>query len=62
MKGSDLMQQIISDEEQTWESILYDRSYGPFPYKIFKDFDESFIHGLPYLSDDFIQKILIERT
>ena len=55
------MQQITFGKEQTWESILYDRSYDSFPYKIFKDFDESFIQGLPYLSDDFIQKILSER-
>lgn len=60
MKGSDLMQQIISDEEQTWENILYDMSDGAFPETIFRDFDKSFIQGLPHLSDDFIRKILSE--
>ena len=53
------MQQIISDEI-TWESILYDRAYRPFPYTIFKNFDEALIQEiqLHFLDDDFIQKVL----
>lgn len=46
----------ISFDEITWESILYDEYFDPFPYKTFKDFDKTFVKEIQshFLDDDFI--------
>lgn len=54
-------QNAQSDLEKRWDEIVYDLIDYPFVEPILKNFSPNFIIQLPFISENFIQEILIQN-